>query len=125
MIINCLLIGCGGFVGSVLRYLVGLIPLKSLNGGFPIKTLIVNVLGAFLLSILIEMFIHNKEFSTEVSLMLRTGFCGGFTTFSTFACETFTLAEKGHLFGAIVYVILTIILGMAAVVTGKYLYYLY
>lgn len=81
MILNCLFVGLGGFVGSVLRYLVSLIPLEH-ESGFPLVTLGINVLGAFLLG-LIMAFGRDTGLDPRTLLFLKVGVCGGFTTFST------------------------------------------
>lgn len=111
---NCLLVGCGGFVGSVLRYLVSLIPVRE-HTAFPVNTLVINVAGAFLIGFLAAMVAEHENFSPQVELLLKAGLCGGFTTFSTFAFETSELVANGRTAMAIVYVAASMILGVLAV----------
>lgn len=113
-----LLVGLGGFLGSVARYLVGLLPFK-VAGGFPIKTLIVNVLGAFAISVIVALAAKGKGLDPRIVLMLKTGICGGFTTFSTFAFEAFDLMQNGHAASALAYMVLSMVLGLLAVWFGQ------
>lgn len=118
--INCIFVGVGGFIGSVCRYLIGLLPIRPDNG-FPIKTLVINIVGAFLISIIASMAAKNKSISPQLILMLKVGICGGFTTFSTFAYEATDLLNQGYIGVAIGYVALSIVLGMAAVFLGQFI----
>lgn len=115
--INCFFVGLGGFIGSVLRYLIGLIPLET--GGFPFKTLVINVLGAFLIGVVTAYGVKNSDFSTKYMLMLKTGVCGGFTTFSTFSLESITLIENGSGLMAGAYIMLSLCLCLCAVFAGN------
>lgn len=112
--LECLLVGIGGFVGSVCRYLIGLLPIKPDNG-FPIKTLFINILGAFFISLIVAYATKNKSFSPNIVLMLKVGVCGGFTTFSTFAYETTDLLQSGNVMVAICYALISVILGILAI----------
>lgn len=114
MMLECLFVGIGGFIGSVFRYLIGLLPTKPDNG-FPVKTLFINVLGAFIISIIVALASKNKSFSPNIILMLKVGVCGGFTTFSTFAYETADLLQSGSIIVAISYVLTSVILGVLAI----------
>lgn len=117
--INCLFVGVGGFVGSILRYLLGQIPLQN-AGGFPIMTLLINFIGAFAIGILSEFSAKSGAVSPHLLLLLQVGLCGGFTTFSTFSLETWELFDSGKvLFGAI-YITLSVTLCVGAVVIGKF-----
>lgn len=113
-----LYVGIGGFIGSVMRYLIGLIPLKTGNG-FPILTLCINVLGAFLIGIISALALK-KSINPHIVLLLKTGICGGFTTFSTFALESVTLHKSGNTALSILYILLSIVLGVFAVICGDY-----
>ena len=112
--LECLLVGIGGFIGSVLRYLIGLLPIKPDNG-FPVKTLFINVLGAFIISSIVILATKNKSLSPNIVLMLKVGVCGGFTTFSTFAYETADLLQSGNGIVAISYAVTSVILGILAI----------
>lgn len=112
--LNCIFVGIGGFIGSVCRYLVGLIPLEA-NSGFPFKTLVINVVGAFLLGLISALAAKNESLNPQIVLMLRVGICGGFTTFSTFAYESVDLMKNGNILLAFCYICVSIILSVAAV----------
>ncbi len=114
MIINCLYVGAGGFVGSVLRYLVGLLPCSPASG-FPVKTLCINIVGSFCIALISTLAARNSSVSPQLVLLLKVGICGGFTTFSTFAYETSSLLQKGSVGTAIAYAALSVILSILAV----------
>lgn len=120
MMINCLFVGMGGFIGSVCRYLLGLLPIET-SQGFPVKTLITNVIGAFVIGIIAAVAAKNTTLNPRLVLFLKVGICGGFTTFSTFAYETGTMMEKGQTGLALLYVILSVVLGVLAVFGGQLL----
>ncbi|MCI5910699.1 MAG: fluoride efflux transporter CrcB [Oscillospiraceae bacterium] len=111
--INCLIVGLGGALGAVMRYLIGLIPFNPDNG-FPIKTFIINVVGAFVIGIVAALAAKNAM-NPKLVLFLKVGICGGFTTFSSFALETDRLLMKGQSFTAVLYVLLSIFAGVLAV----------
>ncbi len=112
VLLNCLCVGLGGFVGSVLRYLVTLLPYGA---GFPVKTLAINVLGAFVLGLICALATRHVDASPQLVLMLKVGVCGGFTTFSTFALETSDLLQSGAWPAALAYVVASVVLSVAAV----------
>lgn len=112
-----LLIALGGAVGSVLRYLVGRAVQGASATAFPIGTMVVNISGCFLIGILIRQFM-NMQLSNDLRALLIVGFCGGFTTFSTFSAETLTLIEGGEYARAGLYVLLSVTLCLLATLTG-------
>ncbi len=112
--LNCVFVGLGGFAGSILRYLVGLLPLEASNG-FPVKTLIINILGSFALGIIAAAAAKNSSIDPKIVLMLKVGVCGGFTTFSTFAYETQSLMQNGNTWLALSYALLSLVLGVASI----------
>ncbi len=112
--LNCLLVGIGGFIGTVCRYLIGLLPLEP-ESGFPVKTLAINISGAFLIGIITALAAKNKSISPQLILMLKVGICGGFTTFSTFAYETADLMQNGRTGVALAYVLTSVLAGVLAV----------
>ena len=120
MLSNIILVGVGGFIGTVCRYLIGLIPVRADNG-FQIKTLAINVAGAFLISLITVLAAKNKSFSPQLALMLRVGVCGGFTTFSTFAYESADLLKSGNVVCALCYICISSVLGVLAVFAAELL----
>ena len=114
MILNCLFVGLGGFVGSVLRYLVSLIPLEH-ESGFPLVTLGINVLGAFLLGFIMSVAGRDAGLDPRTLLFLKVGVCGGFTTFSTFALEAHGLLSGGKPIVALLYMMLSVVLCVFAI----------
>jgi len=112
--LNCIIVGTGGFIGTVLRYLIGLIPIKE-GGGFPIKTLAINLIGAFSIGLIAALASKNASADPRVVLLLKVGVCGGFTTFSTFAYETAGLLHNGSTVIALAYAAASVVLCVAAV----------
>jgi CrcB protein len=112
-----LLIALGGAGGSVLRYLLGGFIQRSSSSGFPIGTMVVNVTGCFLIGILVRQFL-NMQLSNDLRALLVVGFCGGFTTFSTFSAETLALIEGGEYARATAYVLLSVTLCLLATLAG-------
>lgn len=112
-----LLIAVGGAAGSVLRYVVGRVAQGSSATGFPIGTMVVNVTGCFLIGVLVRQ-LMNVQTSPEIRALLVVGFCGGFTTFSTFSAETIGLIEGGEYGRAATYVILSVALCLGATFAG-------
>ncbi len=118
--VNILLIGVGGFIGSVLRYLVsGYVQQVSKGTGFPYGTLTVNVVGCFVIGFLAQLAESRGIFTTELRLFVFVGLLGGFTTFSSFGNETFNLARDGQMLGALANIGANMIVGLLAVVVGR------
>ena len=118
MIIKCLMVGIGGFVGSILRYLISLIPISE-KFVFPIKTLVTNICGAFIIGLIVALALKRPDMDPKTTLLIKTGFCGGFTTFSTFALESSDLIGKGQWGIAGVYMILSVTMCILAVVAAE------
>lgn len=108
-------VGLGGAIGSIFRYTLSLLPIKS---SFPVLTLITNLLGAFIIGVVVGLF-EKQYLSSQIHLFLKTGLCGGFTTFSTFSLETLTLLENGMIFMAIIYVLISVVGCIMGVYLGK------
>ena len=108
----------GGALGAVCRYGISLLPCK---GEFPVLTLVTNLLGAVLIGFLAGLATTAKAPSTESMLFWKTGLCGGFTTFSTFALETVSLTQDGKWGIAVAYVLLSVLLSLAAVWSAEVL----
>lgn len=112
---NILYVALGGALGAVIRYLISLLPFK---GDFPILTLFTNLLGALIIGFIVGV-AENKEVNPNTILFLKTGFCGGFTTFSTFSLETFNLFEKKKYGIGTAYAGLSLVLCVAGVLIGR------
>ena len=110
-----LMIGIGGGIGAILRYLISVVPLKV---SFPVQTFVTNVLGAILIGVVVEM-VAGKEISENWNLFLKVGICGGFTTFSTFSLETYNLIEKVNTWIALGYAVLSVVLSVIGVFIGR------
>ena len=117
---NVLLVFLGGGVGSALRYVVGKY-LNSAATGIPYGTFAANILGSFLIGLLLGWSIKNHALSPQLTLLLATGFCGGFTTFSTFAYENHVFLKAGDFGSFALYAIGSFALGIIAVFTGMWL----
>ena len=117
--LNCLAVGLGGFIGAVIRYLMGLIPIKN-PASFPVNTFIINIAGAFAIGCIAYAMSKNQNIDSRLILFLKVGICGGFTTFSTFSLETLTLFENGKAFAGSIYGILSLVLCVAGVWLGQY-----
>ncbi|OYP41864.1 camphor resistance protein CrcB [Prevotella sp. P3-120] len=115
-----LLVCVGSFFGGGLRYLVSKFTSQWLAFTFPMGTFIVNVLGCFLIGILSGCAIGG-HLSPNAKLLLVTGFCGGFTTFSTFMNENLLLARDGQQSLTLLYMVLSLICGLIAVIVGYWL----
>jgi len=115
---DCILVGLGGFIGTVCRYAIGLLPVRS-GSQFPFKTLLINVLGAFVISFIVAVSVKNESLNPHVTLMLKVGVCGGFTTFSTFAYESASLMQSGHTATAVLYIIVSAVMGVLAVYAAQ------
>ena len=117
---NILLVGVGGMLGSIARYLVTIGIDSKLNSVFPYGTFAVNVVGSMILGFVIG-WVNTKDDSQSLKLLLATGFCGGFTTFSTFALENVTLISQRMNHMSIIYTMGSLIAGLLAVVAGLWL----
>lgn len=118
MIRNILLVGLGGSIGSILRYLCQKWIYSLYPHPFPWGTFAVNLAGCLLIGALFGIGEKTSALSPEWRLLLTTGLCGGFTTFSTFAYENMMLLRSGDLTYFLLYTILSIILGVAGVFGG-------
>ncbi len=116
-----LLVGIGGGLGSMLRYLVSVLTSRAISGAFPLPTLLVNLTGCFLIGLLAGAFGQASDTNANLRLLLITGFCGGYTTFSAFAHENLRLIENQQVAMAIAYTLLSVILGVGLVWLGWWL----
>jgi CrcB protein len=113
---QALIVGLGGFVGSIARYKIGGVILHhSASWRFPLSTFVVNVAGCFVIGALAALVEHRDLFSANSRLFLFTGLLGGFTTFSAFGYEGVFLMRRGEIATAGAYAVLSVICGFAAV----------
>ncbi len=111
-----LFVAFGGALGAVARYAISLIPIKT---GFPILTLITNILGAVLIGFIVGVTSNREGISNNAILFWKTGVCGGFTTFSTFSLEAFNLFEKKQYAAGGIYVVLSCGCCILGILLGK------
>lgn len=97
-------VGLGGALGAMLRYGISLVPYKN---EFPLPTLIINIVGALLIGYITGLAVK-KNLPSDVILFLKTGLCGGFTTFSTFSLEAYNLFQNGNYGYAALYILLSV-----------------
>jgi CrcB protein len=112
-----LLIGTGSFIGGVLRYSISQFVQTKFLSAFPFGTLGVNILGCFAIGIVFALS-EKTNMSPELRLFLATGICGGFTTFSAFSNETYSLMRDGQLFYASAYITSSVLFGLLATFIG-------
>ena len=117
---HILLVFFGGGVGSVLRYLIGKW-LNNSNSGIPYGTFAVNIFGSLLIGIILGLAAKGDNLSQSQTILLATGFCGGFTTFSAFAYENHLFLKSGDFTSFALYTIGSFVIGFLAVFAGIYL----
>ena len=118
MIKSLLRVGTGSFIGGAMRYWLSTL-MKSVCGqGFPWGTLMVNLLGCFLFGMLFAVFGKSSATDNTLYLLLTTGVCGGFTTFSTFANESVQMLQQGNTWGFVGYVATSVVAGLALIALG-------
>ena len=110
--------GIGSFVGGALRYLISTWMKNACSQGFPWGTLMVNLVGCFLIGVIFALFSRFSSTSHPWCLLLTTGLCGGFTTFSTFANESLQMLQNGQWGGFITYVSISVIAGISLTALG-------
>lgn len=115
---NLVLVAAGGGLGASLRYLTGIAALRWFGPNFPWGTLVVNVVGSFLMGMVAELIIRRLGVGTDLRLFLMTGLLGGYTTFSAFSLDAVLLFERGALSAALGYVLLNVIGAIVALVLG-------
>jgi len=113
-----LLVGLGGFIGSIARYAVSKLNVYMHFLAIPMGTLTVNVVGSFIIGVIVGISQKSEILSADVRLFLMVGVCGGFTTFSSFSVENLMLIQNGQVFSALIYTFLSLFLGFTAVYLG-------
>ncbi len=116
-----IIVGIGGFLGAASRYLVSQYCTKWFGSQFPYGTLAVNVVGALLIGIILEVFATTNLISENMKLFLATGILGGLTTFSTFSYETISLFYASKYTLAILNTALNLFLSLGGVILGKFI----
>jgi len=119
MLKTLLVIGSGSFLGGIARYLTAKVVQNSFASAFPYGTMVVNLLGCLLIGIIFGMSEKTNLINEEWRLFLTVGFCGGFTTFSTFANENVALLRDGNFYYFALYTRLSVFLGLVAVFLGN------
>ena len=120
-----LLVGLGGFLGSVSRFLLEHGLHRLFNTIFPIGTMAVNIIGSFVIGIVYSLGERDNLISPEMRMFLAIGFCGGFTTFSSFAFDKLNLLKNGEFLYLSVYVAGSVFLGLIAVYLGTQIHKLF
>ena len=112
-------VALGGAIGASGRYLTGIAVVRVIGHGFPWGTLIVNVVGSFLMGVLVVLLAH--KFGARFAPFLMTGILGGFTTFSAFSLDALTLFERDQVGLAAAYVVGTVLLTLGAILAGVFI----
>lgn len=119
MLKTLLYIGVGSFIGGIARYLTARAVQNSIASAFPYGTMVVNIMGCLLIGLIFGISERTNLINDEWRIFLTVGFCGGFTTFSTFANENMTLLRDGNFFHFALYTGLSVFLGLIAVFFGN------
>ena len=120
MIVDVVAVGCGGFIGAILRFLSYKMIHSLHEGSFPYATIYINVLGCFFMGVL-SLFFENDQFiqNNSVRYFLVAGLLGSFTTFSTFGLEGFRLMKNNQMTSAFIYIVCSVVLGFIALTIGR------
>ena len=121
MIKSLLIVGLGSFCGGALRYYISTLMKSVSSQGLPWATLLVNLVGCLFIGLLLGLFSRCGAQSNSWSLLLTVGFCGGFTTFSTFANESLQMLQSGNTLNLIIYILASVIVGIALVALGYWI----
>lgn len=112
-------VALGGALGASLRYLTNVGAMRLLGPGFPFGTMIVNIVGSFVMGVIVV--VLSRKGGTYLAPLLMTGLLGGFTTFSAFSLDALTLWERGQTGLAMAYVLGSVLLSLAAITAGLFL----
>jgi CrcB protein len=116
---NYLIIGVGGFIGAIMRYIIGVWIGQKWGKSFPLGTFVINVSGSFLIGLIMTLLTEKLMVNPQWRLLLVVGFLGAYTTFSTFEYETGNLLKDGEWMFAAMNVVLSVFLGFAALKIGE------
>ena len=119
MVKSIMIVGFGGFIGTVARFLISRYFQVNLTSVFPWSTFVVNIVGCLLIGIIYGISEKSEVLSPEIRLFLTVGICGGFTTFSTFSNDSFLLIREQEWFRFALYTSLSIFIGLMAVYIGR------
>lgn len=114
-----LIIGSGGFLGSISRFLLSRYVQHQALSSFPYGTMVVNLLGCFLIGLIFGIAERGNFMNAEVRMFLTVGFCGGFTTFSTFANENIALLKDGNILYFALYTFISVFVGILLTYFGQ------
>ncbi len=115
---SLLLVAIGSCIGGVSRFLCQQFVQKHFPSSIPLGTLSVNIIGCFIIGVIYGLANKNDILSPELRMFIATGFCGGYTTFSSFAYENISLIQEGEFYYTGLYILLSLIIGFAAVYAG-------
>lgn len=113
-----ILVGLGGGLGSIFRYLTSVIMTKYFQSIFPLATFTANILGCLIIGILLGLFDRQQLTNPDLKFLFITGFCGGYTTFSAFTSENINLFQSGNSLTAFFYITTSILVSLFAVWLG-------
>jgi CrcB protein len=117
--VNYLIIGLGGFIGAIMRYIIGVWIGQKWGRSFPLGTFVINVSGSFFIGLIMTLLTEKLMVNPQWRLLLVVGFLGAYTTFSTFEYETGNLLKDGELMLSAMNVVLSVFLGFAALKLGE------
>ena len=123
--LKVIIVGFGGFFGSIFRYLIYLLTNNLIGYSFPFGTILVNVLGCFLIGLIYQIFSDTISLSDNLKLFMTIGFLGGFTTFSAFSLDVFLLYQSNSKLVAIIYIFITLVLSLLAMLGGMWIFRAY
>lgn len=118
MMWNAFLVFIGSGIGGALRYLISRLFAATVATSFPLGTITVNIVGCFIIGLVNGLFSKGQIGDEHLRLMLTVGFCGGFTTFSSFINESFMLMQTNEIVSAVMYMLLSIVFGFIALMIG-------
>ncbi|MBH20850.1 MAG: fluoride efflux transporter CrcB [Rhodobiaceae bacterium] len=123
--LKVIIVGFGGFFGSVFRYLIYLLSNNLIGYSFPFGTILVNIIGCFLIGLTYQIFSDMISLSDNLKLFMTIGFLGGFTTFSAFSLDVFLLYQSNSKLVAIIYIFITLVLSLLAMLGGMWIFKAY
>jgi len=116
---NILLVLVGSGIGGASRYIIADFIKQKYSPKYPLGTCLINIVGCFIIGLVLGYFAKNTTENADIKLLLTTGFCGGFTTFSAFAAENLYLIKSGNQLTALFYIVLSVLLGILATFLGS------